>query len=112
MAVAELFALREQIARSEERPRDAYDPQDRSLANTMRALRRSMRRFTKCGGPSDSLFQQLSQAKVLRYTNHTDKRARYRPANPDKKPLGEPTVRKLNAKERETLKKHDQRIAA
>jgi hypothetical protein len=107
-----LLALREQMALPEERPNDDYDPQDRSLASTMRALRRSMRRLTKYCDPTDSVFQQLSQAKVLRYTNHTDKRARYRPQNPDKKPLGEPTVRKLNTQERETLRKHSQRIAA
>jgi hypothetical protein len=112
MAVAELLALREQMALREERPNDDYDPQDRSLASTMRVLRRSMRNLTKYCDPLDSVFQQLSQAKVLRYTNHTDKRARYRPLNPDKKPLGEPSVRKLNAEERETLRKHSQRIAA
>lgn len=113
MAVAELLALREQvIARREDRPDDAYDPQDRSLANTMRALRRSMRNLAKYCDPSDNLLQQLSQAKVQRYTNHTDKRARYRPANPDKKPLGEPTVRKISAKQNETLTQCDQRIAA
>ncbi len=109
MAVAELLAIREQVAARDE---EAYDPQDRSLANTLRALRKSMRRLTKYPEPSDNLFQQLSKAKVQRYTNHTDKRARYRPANPDKKPLGEPTVRKINAKQRETLRQYDHRIAA
>ncbi len=40
MAVAELIALREQMSNASERETDAdYDPQDRSLANTMRALR-------------------------------------------------------------------------
>jgi hypothetical protein len=113
MAVAELLALREQIAaKREEHPDDGYDPQDRSLANTMRALRRSMRNLTKYCDPRHNLLQELSQAKVQRYTNHTDKRARYRPANPDKKPLGEPTVRKINATEREHLKTHDHRVAA
>jgi hypothetical protein len=113
MAVAELLALREQIAaRPEKQPHDDYDPQDRSLASTMRALRRSMRNLTKYCDPRENLLQELSQAKVQRYKNRTDKRARYRPANPDKKPLGEPNVRKLNPKERETLKTHDHRVAA
>jgi hypothetical protein len=113
MAVAELLALREQIAaKHEEQPDCAYDPQDRSLANTMRALRRSMRYLAQHRDSSATLLQALAQAKVQRYTNHTDKRARYRPANPDKKPLGEPAVRKINATEREILRKHDQPIAA
>jgi len=113
MAVAELLALREQVAatREEEREED-YDPQDRSLANTMRALRKSMRNLTKSSDPTDNLMHQLSQAKVQRYKNQTDKRARYRPKNPDKKSLGDPTVRKINAKEREKIKEHDHRVAA
>lgn len=113
MAVAELLALCEQIAsRPEKQSHDDYDPQDRSLANTMRALRRSMRNLTKYCDPRENLLQELSKATVQRYKNRTDKRARYRPANPDKKPLGEPTVRKLNPKERQILKTHDHHLAA
>jgi hypothetical protein len=113
MAVAELLALREQIAAGrEEQQHDDYDPQDRSLANAMRALRRSMRNLAKYCDQTENLLQELSQARVQRYNNRTDKRARYRPANPDKKPLGEPTVRKISANEREILRTHDHRIAA
>jgi|RhiMetdeSRZDD1v2_1073273.scaffolds.fasta_scaffold326107_2 hypothetical protein len=112
MAVAELLALREQIAAGREEKQHNYEPQDRSLANTMRALRRSMRNLTKYCDQQENLWQELSQAKVQRYKNRTDKRARYRPANPDKKPLGEPRVRKLNVNERETLRIHDHRVAA
>jgi hypothetical protein len=113
MAVAELLALREQIAATREgKPREDYDPQDRSLANTMRALRKSMRNLSKYCDPAHSLLQELSQATVQRYANQTDKRARYRPKNPDKKPLGDPIVRKMNATERERLRKHNQRLAA
>ena len=113
MAVAELLALREQIA-SPRAPQhdDANNPQDRSLANTMRALRRCMRNLGKYCEPTNDVLYNLSRAKIQRYTNHTDKRARYRPPNPDKKPLGEPTVRKINALERDQLRTHDQRIAA
>ena len=113
MAVAELIALREQIpAKRKDKSDQAYDPQDRSLANTMRALRKSMRNLNKYCDPEDGLLYQLSQATVQRYNNRTDKRARYRPKNPDKKPLGDPTVRKMNAKEREKLRKHHQAVAA
>jgi len=112
MAVAELLALREQIAARPERQPDNYNPQDRSLASTMRALRSNMRNLTKYCDAAENLLQALSQAKVQRYKNRTDKRARYRPANPDKKPLGEPKVRKLSPQECETLKTHDHRVAA
>lgn len=112
MAVAELLAVREQIAASDPEQQPDYDPQDRSLASTMRVLRSTMRNLAKECGRAQNLLNQLSQAKVQRYHNRTDKRARYRPANPDKKPLGEPTVRKLNANEREILRTQDHRIAA
>jgi hypothetical protein len=57
-------------------------------------------------------MHQLSQAKVQRYNNRTNKQSRYRPKNPDKKPLGDPTVRKMTAEEREKLRKHQQSLAA
>jgi hypothetical protein len=57
-------------------------------------------------------LQKLSQAKVQRYKNRTDKRARYRPTNPDKKSLGDPVVRQINAKQRVRLKEYDPRLAA
>ena len=47
MAVAELLALREQIPAVEDHVEAPYDPQDRSLANTMRALRKCMRNLHK-----------------------------------------------------------------
>jgi len=113
MAVAELLALREQIAASRpDQPNGDYEPQDRSLANTMRALRNCMRNATKDCGAADDLLHQLSQATVQRYANRTDKRARYRPQNPDKKPLGDPNVRKMNTEQRERLRNHNQNIAA
>lgn len=111
IAVAELLALREQLMRCG-RPSRQADPQDRSLANTMRALRKAMRNLGVSCDPGDELLQNLSRAKVQRYHNRTDKRARYRPANPDKKPLGEPQVRKINSSERAKLKTHEQQIAA
>lgn len=111
MAIAELLALREQIPCSERSSSEpAYDPQSRSLSNTMRALRRAMRNPDK--NPDDDLYHQLSQAIVQPYRNGTDKRARYRPKNPDKKPLGDPKVRKLTKKELKQLKKQHPKVAA
>jgi hypothetical protein len=113
MAVAELLALREQIPAAEDHDEDApYDPQHRSLANTMRALRKCMRNLQKYSPATEGLGYELSQALVQRYNNRTDKRARYRPKNPDKKELGEPIVRKLNARERNKLTQHTTIAAA
>lgn len=111
MAVAELIALREQIP-AEDDVSDNYDPIDRSLAETMRALRNCMRNINKRPRSEEGLLPQLSQALVQRYENRTDKRARYRPKNPDKKPLGDPTIRKMTAKERQQLRKTGHQLAA
>jgi len=120
MAVAELLALREQIpahdeqnsknAKASERRSD-YTPKDRSLANTMRALRKCMRNLNKFSDEKSGILFQLSQALVQRYKNNTNKQARYRPKNPDKKPLGDPEVRKINASEVQNMKNTGQ-IAA
>lgn len=113
MAFAELLALREQFRAAAERgSREDHDPQDRSLAKTMRALRKCMRQLHTFAKREDALLHALSQAVVQRYNNRTDKRPRYRPKNPDKKPLGDPTIRKLNAAQRKKLKQHDHTTAA
>ena len=90
MAFAELIALREQIPndnQSQTKSEQDYDTKDRSLANTVRALRKSMRNLNKYADPSSDLISLLSGALVQKYNNRTDKKARYRPKNPDKKPL-------------------------
>ena len=112
MAVAELLALREQLSAKEGAADDGSDPIDRSLAKTMRALRTCMRSLDKRPRAQDGLRHQLSQALVQRYENHTDKRSRYRPKNPDKKPLGDPEVRKMTTEEREKLREFKQSQAA
>lgn len=105
MAIAELLALTEQIASTgDAEDATSYDPKDRSLANTMRAIRWCLRNIDKYETEDSGLLKYLSRALVQRYDNKTDKRSRYRPKNPDKKALGDPTIRKLTAMERETLK--------
>jgi hypothetical protein len=111
MAVAELLALREQIPQKHDAD-DAYDPKDRSLANTMRALRQCMRNLNKYPQPSCGLSYRLSQSLVQKYQNHTDKKARYRPKNPDKKPLGDPEIRKMSLHERRRLREINLNMAA
>jgi hypothetical protein len=105
MAVAELLALCEQIPKGCKDDREQYNPKERSLAETMRALRKCMRQLDKVPEPGDGLLQWLATALVKRYNNRTDKRARYRPKNPDKKPLGDPAIRKINPVERRKLNK-------
>lgn len=113
MAVAELIALREQMIAASEHEMDAgYDLQDRSLANTMRALRKCMRQLHKFPDADKDLLQALSGAVVQRYNNRTDKRARYRPKNPDKKPLGDPNVTKISTEQRRKLKQLQQNATA
>jgi len=115
MAFAELVALREQLSKPRKlrtKPDRDYDPKDRSLANTMRALRKCLRHLNEYADPDSDVLSQLSEAMVQKYKNRTNKKARYRPPNPDKKPLGEPTVRKLNREEREKLAQLNARIAA
>jgi Transposase DDE domain len=112
MAIAELLALREQMTTEDGTPDEAYDPIDRSLANTMRALRTCMRNLHQRPRPEDRLRHQLSKALVQRYVNHTDKRSRYRPKNPDKKPLGDPEIRKMTTEERNKLVEFQQKQAA
>ena len=104
MAVAELLAITEQIASTADAEDDTrYDPNDRSLAQTMRAIRSCLRNLEKYETEGSGLLQQLARALVQRYDNKTDKRSRYRPKNPDKKPLGDPNIRKLSAIERKKL---------
>lgn len=106
LAFAELLSLREQIP---ERP---GEPIRVSLAETMRAIRLAMRERNAMVSVDESLDQTLRNAVIKSYTHGTDKKARYRPKNPDKKPLGDPTVRKLDLQEREKLRKRQLENAA
>jgi hypothetical protein len=109
MAFAELLAMRAQIP-SAEKAKEKFQARDRSLANTLRVLRRTMRNLDQLTS-SDKLMEELSAAIVQRYNNRTDKRARYRPNNPDVKPLGDPTIRKLTPEEKKKLRLHEQKTA-
>ena len=113
MAVAELLALRRQIPKKRKTKQDSpYRVTDRSLAETVRALRSTMASPEDIPKPSKGLADQLAKAMVLRYKNKTDKKPRYRPPNPDKKPLSDPNIRKPNAIEREKLRELNIKFAA
>jgi len=115
MAYAEVLALREQISKDKPRSKSVvsdYSTKDRSLANTMRALRKCMRNLTKYTDPNEDLLHALSGSLVQKYNNHTDKKSRYRPKNPDKKPLGEPKLIRLSREQQEKLRKIGDGLAA
>jgi len=98
LAFAELLSLREQIPERKEAPLRV------SLAETMRAIRRAMRERNKTVSRDESFVEILKVAVIQDYKNRTDKKSRYLPKNPDKKPLGDPAVRRLDARERKKLK--------
>lgn len=113
MAIAELFATRQQVqATSRQRSKHKYTPKDRSLAQTMRVLRKCLRHLNRQYDHDEGLLFELSGARVQRYKNRTDKRARYRPKNPHKKPLGDPEVNSMTKKERDKFRIYTQNVAA
>lgn len=106
MAVAELFALKEQLSPSRAGSKNnasSGDPKKRSLANTMRALRQCLTHLREMPDHGCDLRTQLRQALTDSYRRRSSKRSRYHPPNPDKSPLGNPKLRKLNTIERRKL---------
>ena len=112
MAVAELFALKEQLAVSADRHRPPPDPAKRSLANAIRALRHCLRNLQNIPESGRDLRTQLAAAVTDSYRRKAAKRARYRPPNPDKKPLGLPKLRKLTRQEKKQLHATGENLAA
>lgn len=107
MAVAELFALKEQIARPPQfgKKKHRRDPVKRSLAQTMRALRKCLRHLGDTPLPGKDLLSLLHHAVTDNYKRRRPKQARYRPPNPDKKPLGDPKLRRVTVQEIKILKR-------
>jgi len=115
MAVAELLALKEQQACRRSKAGDQKqppDPKKRSLAGTMRALRHCMRNLNERPEPDKDLPSRLRAAVTDSYLRKKPKAARYRPFNRDKKPLGDPKLRKLNQKEKTKLRQFEAKMAA
>jgi hypothetical protein len=104
MAVAELFAIKEQLSKRRSKSGACPpDPNRRSLAATMRALRGCLRHLDKRPAQGEDLASLLAAALTDGYVRKRPKRARYRPPNPDKKPLGNPKLRRLDSEARERL---------
>lgn len=123
MAVAELFALREQLppvrncatkrrCRQTQTHDEAPDPKRRSLANSMRALRTCLRELDQTPPAGKDLATLLRLAITDGYQRRSSKTSRHPRPNPDKKPLGIPQVRKLTPAERKQLKQHHLKHAA
>lgn len=107
MAVAELLALKEQLSpkrRRTTRGQPPPDPVKRSLAQTIRVFRHGLNNLNHVPPPSENLHAKLRAAVTDSYERAASKRARYRPSNPDKKPLGNPTIRPLTLHEKKQLK--------
>jgi hypothetical protein len=107
MAVAELLALKEQQVQPCGEAGLPLEPERRSLANTMRAIRRCLRRLDEVSPLGADLASRLRAARTDGYRRRSSKRARYRPKNPDKKPLGDPKIRLLDAEERKRLSRRN-----
>jgi hypothetical protein len=106
MAVAELFALKEQLAPARAKPNPkspTFDPQRRSLAQTMRALRSCLSNLRDTPPTGLDLPTRLRLAVTDNYIRRSTKHARYRPRNPDKKPLGDPQITTLPRKDKKLL---------
>jgi hypothetical protein len=112
MAVAELFALKEQLKPAGNARRSTTDPRKRSLANTVRALRRCLRHLRDIPQSGPDLLTRLRQAVTDDYLRTSSKKARYRPPNPDKKPLGDPKLYKITAQHRNQINVLEHKIAA
>ena len=110
MAIAELVAFREQSTKAGKS--QSADPARCSLANTMRALRHCLRHLKETPKRGEDLASKLRAATTDGYRRKSSKRARYRPKNPDKKRLGDPTIRPMDPKERQKLKENSRKIAA
>jgi len=109
MAIAELFALKEQLALKEHAREHElhlpimslkYTPKKRSLAETVSALRWSLTHLKNVPRAGETLPEKLQRAQTDNYDRKSPKAARYRPPNPDKTPLGNPKIRPLTPKEK------------
>lgn len=111
MAVAELFALKEQLSQRAVKPK-LDQPGKRSLAETMRALRWCMRNLNEVSEKDRGLADRLREAVIDNYQRRSSKQARYRPPNPDKKALGDPKLRVLTREEKKKLRRIEACLAA
>jgi hypothetical protein len=109
MAIAELFALKEQL--SSRHHNRVYVPSKRSLAATMRILRDCLRNLDEVPAAGFDLSSRLWAAVTDGYQRKASKKARYHPPNPDKKKIGDPNLRQLRPTEQKKLRRLEGKIA-
>ena len=80
--------------------------------NPSRPLRHGLRNLHDVPEPGRDLRTLLAAAVTDSYHRKAAKRARYRPPNPDKKPLAEPKLRKLTRQEKKKLHAREEKLAA
>ena len=112
MAVAELLALKEQQAQRSSKSGQPPDPKKRSLAGATRALRGCLRNLNEVPKLGKDLQSELRDAVTDDYVRKKKKAARYRPPNQDKKPLGDPKLRRLDKQEKHKLRQIEAETAA
>jgi hypothetical protein len=107
MAIIELFALKEQHSKEAKKKNrgKVIDPRRRSLAETVQALRWILRTLHEEPEEGEDLVSKLQRAVTDEYERKSSKKPRKRTKNKDKKPLGDPNIRKLNEEERKKLSK-------
>ncbi len=117
MAIAELLAVREQIANKKSynlanRTVPAYTPKKRSLAQTMRAIYDCLDALNDTPKSGNDLWSRLASAVTDNYQRRSSKKARYCPNNKDAKKLKPPKVRKPTTDEKKRITMHGKTIAA
>ena len=78
----------------------------------MRAIENCLDALNEFPLTDDNLFTNLKNAVTDSYDRKSNKRARYNPKNSDKKPLGDPKIRKLTTDEKKKLRQIEHQIAA
>lgn len=113
MAIAELLALTEQLAKPDHRS-GGYTPKDRSLANTMRAIYDCLDELREFVEPEADLFHRLAEAVTDGYKRKRSKKARFTPKQSEKKKkkIKPPEVRPMERAEQEKLKNIRAKAAA
>ncbi|MFB3105120.1 MAG: transposase, partial [Pseudomonadales bacterium] len=91
MTVVELFALKEQL------PSPGADPKKLSVANSLRAVRRSLNQLTGRSQGESGLQELLQAALVDDYERSGSKAARYQPNKKDKPSCGLPKIVRATA---------------
>ncbi len=112
MTVAELFALKQQLESPWTKGGSVVDPKRRSLAKTIRALRRCLYDLERIPAPGEDLLNRLRLAITDNYVRQSPKRARYHPRNKDKKRIGAPQIEKLTATHRQAIEALNTQTAA